>query len=211
MLAIAQRRSPGFTMIELVVVLGITASLLMLGIPSMSNWLMANKAASATEFYLEGFRIARQAAVSHNAASRIVLAANQTTGQMDWQVDICFADPPASPCTGVSSNWSTVSAAAANDPEGATGFKSVKRSADNLPSTSVIAPTMLPAGSYFVYYNALGWVDTSYAGRMTRLQLDPLPAYAAQLPTTAIVITLGGMPTRCDAGAAVTDSRGCPP
>ena len=211
MFAIAQRRGRGYTMIELVVVLAITGSLLALGIPAMSGWVTANKAASASEFYLEGFRMARQQALSHNTSSRIVLSANQTTGQLDWQVDLCFADLPDTPCTAVSSNWSTVTASAANDPELAAGFKSIRRSADNLPSTSVITPTLLPAGAYFVYYTALGWVDTSYAGRLTRLQLDPMPAYAAQLPTTAIVVSLGGMPTRCDVGVAVTDSRGCPP
>ena len=198
-------------MIELVVVLGITSTLLMLGMPAMSGWVMANKAASAGEFYMEGFRMARQQALAHNTASRIVLSANQTTGQMDWQVDLCYADLPAAPCTAVSSNWSAVDAGAANDPEGAAGFRSVRRSADNLPSRTVIAPVLLPVGAYSIYYNALGWVDTSYGARLTRLQLDPLPAYAARLPTTAIVVALGGMPTRCDVGVAVTDSRRCPP
>lgn len=198
-------------MIELMVVLGITSTLLLVGVPSMSNWVMANKAAAAGEFYMEGFRMARQQAVAHNTTSRIVLSTNQTTGQMDWQVDLCFAALPDAPCTGVSNNWSTVAASAALDPEGAAGYKSIRRSADNLPSHAVIAPTLLPANAYFVYYNPLGWVDTSYSGRLTRLQLDPLPAYAARLPTTAIVVTLSGMATRCDAGVAVTDSRGCPP
>lgn len=205
------RRGGGFTMIELVLVLGITSTLLMLGIPAMSGWVMVNKAASAGEFYMEGFRMARQLALAHNSASRIVLSANQTSDQLDWQVDLCFADLPATPCTAVSGNWSTVDAGAPKDPEGAAGFKSIRRSADNLPSRTVITPTLLPVGAYFVYYNALGWVDTSYSARLTRLQLDPLPAYAARLPTTAIVVTLGGMPTRCDVGVAVTDSRGCPP
>ena len=171
--------------------------------------MMANKAAAASEFYMEGFRAARQQAIGHNTASRIVLSSNQTTGQMDWQVDICF--PVAgTPCTAVSGNWSTATAAAANDPDPGTKYVSLRRSADALPSTTVIAPTLLPAGAYTVYYTSLGWVDTTYANRLTRLQLDPLPAYAAQLPTTAIAITLAGMPTRCNVGAAITDSRGCP-
>lgn len=211
MFAVAQRRGRGYTLIELVVVLGITAGLLALGIPALSGWVISNKAASASEFYLEGFRMARQQAVTHNTASRIVLSTNQVSGQLDWQVDLCFAQLPAAPCTAVSSNWSTVSANAAGDPQGAAGFKSVLRSAENLPARTVIAPSVLPTGAYFVYYNALGWVDTSIAGWLTRLQLDPLPAYVAQLPTTAIVVTLSGMATRCDAAAAVTDSRGCPP
>jgi type IV fimbrial biogenesis protein FimT len=61
-----------------------------------------------------------------------------------------------------------------------------------------------------VYYTALGWVDTTVANRITSMQFDPLPAYAAQLPTSAIAITLAGMPMRCTIGVAATDSRGCP-
>ncbi|WP_426114398.1 pilus assembly FimT family protein [Massilia sp. PWRC2] len=204
------RAQYGFTLIEMVVVVAIFGGLMALGIPSMSAWVMSNKAAYANEFYMEGFRAARLQAIGHNAPSRIVLTSNDTTGQMDWQVDICF--PVAgSPCTGVSGNWSTPTTAAANDPDSGTKYTSIKRSADILPSTSVIAPTLLPTNAYAVYYTALGWVDTSYANRLTRLQLDPLPAYAAQLPTTAIAITLAGMPIRCNVGSAVTDSRGCPP
>lgn len=203
-------KSAGFTLIEIMVAIAIFGVLLGLGIPSMSNWMLANKAASANEFYMEGFRAARQQAISHNTASRIILSPNQSTGQMDWQVDICFPVAGAQ-CTAVSGNWSTATSAAPNDPDpAATKYVSLRRSADVLPSTTVIAPSLLPAGAYSVYYTALGWVDTSFANRLTRLQLDPLPAYASQLPTSAIAITLAGMPTRCQVGAASTDSRSCP-
>lgn len=198
----------GFTLIEMMVVVAIMAALLGIGIPSMSGWLMANKAASATEFYMEGFRAARQQAVTHNSASRIVLSPNQTTGQMDWQVDICFATASA-PCTTVSSNWSTPSSGAAADPD-KSPFKSLHRSADVLPTSTVIAPTLKPSGAYAIYYTALGWVDTSVPNRLVRLQLDPLPAYAAQVPTSAISITLSGMPARCNIDLAASDSRSCP-
>jgi type IV fimbrial biogenesis protein FimT len=205
----AMRQARGFTLIEALIGLAILSILLALGIPAMNGWMLANKAASANEFYMEGFRTARQQAIAHNSPSRIVLTANQTTGQMDWQVDICFPTQ-AAPCTAVSSNWSTTTAAAAGDPDGSAPFTSLKRSADVLPSTTVIAPTLLPANASAVYYTALGWVDTSYANNLNRLQLDPLPAFAAQLPTSAISITLAGMPTRCNVGAAAGDSRVCP-
>ncbi|MFL6708226.1 MAG: Tfp pilus assembly protein FimT/FimU [Massilia sp.] len=203
------RSAGGYTLIEAMVGLAVLSILLGLGIPAMSAWMLSNKAASANEFYMEGFRLARQQAIAHNSPSRIVLTANQTTGQMDWQVDICFPSQ-AAPCTGVSSNWSTPTAAAANDRDTVAPFKSVQRSADVLPSTSVIAPTLFPANSSAVYYTALGWVDTSYANNIARLQLDPLPAFASQLPTSAISITLAGMPTRCSVGVASSDSRACP-
>ena len=206
----AMRVQRGFTLIEVMVVIVMLGVLLALGIPSLSAWIMANKAASANEFYMEGFRAARQQAIGHNTPSRIVLTSNDTTGQMDWQVDICFPVAGA-PCTATSANWSTTTTAAPNDPDTGAKFTSLTRSADILPSTNVIAPTLLPTNAYAIYYTALGWVDTSFANRLTRLQLDPLPAYVSQLPTTAIAITLAGMPIRCNAGVAVTDSRGCPP
>ncbi len=198
-------------MVEMMVVVAILGVLMGLGIPSMSGWLLANKAASANEFYMEGFRAARQQAIGHNTASRIVLTRNQTTGQMDWQVDICFPVAGA-PCTAVSGNWSTPTAAAPNDPDPASKYTSLRRSADVLPSTSVIAPSLLPAGAYSVYYTSLGWIDTGFGNRVTRLQLDPLPAYASQLPTSAIAITLAGMPIRCNSDLSATsgDSRSCP-
>ncbi|WLI91494.1 prepilin-type N-terminal cleavage/methylation domain-containing protein [Massilia sp. R2A-15] len=210
MLPISFRRPAGFTLVETMVALVIAGFLLAVGIPSMSNWLLSNKAASANEFYMEGFRLARQQAISHNTASRLLLTANATNGQLDWQVDICFPTSSA-PCVEGSENWSTPAAPAANDPEGANGFRSVLRSAANLPPVSVIAPTLLPDGAYYVFYTALGWVDTNYPARVTRLELAPAPAYAGRVRTSAIAVTLGGMPTRCDPSVAVTDSRACPP
>lgn len=205
----AKRRDAGFTLVEAMIGLTILSILLAIGVPAMSNWMLSNKAAGANEFYMEGFRTARQQAIAHNTSSRIVLSANQTTGQMDWQVDICFATQ-AAPCTAVSGNWSTPTAPAAGDPDLSAPFKSVQRSAAALPPTTVIAPTLNPANASAVYYTALGWVDTNFPNNLTLLQLDPLPAYAAQLPTSAISITLAGMPTRCNVLAAANDSRVCP-
>lgn len=210
MFPVRARRAAGFTMIEAMVALAIFGILLAVGIPSMSSWMMANKVRAASEFYMEGFRTARQQAIAHNAASRIVLSANQTTGQMDWQVDICFPTA-AAPCEKTSANWSTASTMAPGDPDPSTPFKSLRRSADILPSDKVIAPTLFPLGASAVYYNGLGWVNTGLGNNLTQLRLDPRPAYVSQLPTSAISITLAGMPNRCDVEAVLPDSRACPP
>src|SRR4051812_5160191 len=83
-------RARGFTLIELLVTLTIFAIMLAIGIPNASNWLLANRARGASEFYAEGFTLARRQAVSHNTFSRLSLTPNVNTGQMDWQVDLCF-------------------------------------------------------------------------------------------------------------------------
>jgi type IV fimbrial biogenesis protein FimT len=205
-----QLKPRGFTLIELLVTITVFGIMLAIGIPNASNWLLANRARGASEFYAEGFSLARRQAVSHNAFSRISLTPNTNTGQMDWQVDICFVGTNTA-CAPDDDAWSTTAAAAANDPQGAAGFKSVFRSADSLPSSEVLLPTTLPAGASQVYYTATGWVDTTFAQRLTQLRLDPASKYAHEVPVVALAVTLAGMATKCDPTLDTSDNRACPP
>ncbi|MES2115415.1 MAG: prepilin-type N-terminal cleavage/methylation domain-containing protein [Pseudomonadota bacterium] len=200
----------GFTLIEALITLTVFSVMLAVGIPAMSTWLLTSKARSANEFYLDGFSMARRQAVSHNAASRIVLTPNATSGQMDWQVDICFPQPGA-PCNDTAGSWSSPTTVAGNDPEGANGYKSVFRAADALPPSAVLAPAYLPDGATSVYYTALGWVDTSVPNNLNRIALAPAARYANAVPTVAVVVTLAGMASKCDPTVAAGDSRACPP
>lgn len=201
-------RGSGFTMVELLIGIAILSILVAVGVPSLSNWLMGNKAAGAAEFYLEGFKLARSQAVMHNGASRLTLSQNAVSGQMDWQVDICFPTA-AVPCDDTGGNWSTTSAASSDDREGGAGFKSVLRSAEALPKTDVMAQTLSPVGATGVYFTSLGWVDTNVASRLSRIQMAPVTT--GRFPTTVVAITLAGVATKCDPAAAAHDSRGCPP
>jgi type IV fimbrial biogenesis protein FimT len=208
----AARRVPagGFTLIELLITMGIFATMLAIGIPNASNWLLTNRARSASEFYADGFSTARRQAISSNAASRIVLSPNVNTGQLDWQVDLCFPQP-GTPCNAASGSWSTPAVTAAGDPLGSAGYLSVYRAADALPPAEVLLPSTLPVGSSEVYFSALGWVDTTDPLRLTRLRLDPAAKYAKEVPVVALVVTLAGMVSKCDPTLPSTDNRACPP
>lgn len=200
----------GFTLIEAMVVLAILGTLLAFGVPRMTLWTLSSKAAQATEFYAEGFKLARQQALGHNAASRIVLTTNPGNGQLDWQVDLCFPVPGV-PCSNESGNWSSTTAPAAGDPEGALGFTSVLRSASALPSAAIWQPSVLPEGSSSLYFNAAGWVDAGYAQRLSRIQFDPVASHAGRLHASALVVGLAGSVIKCDTGVAAGDARACPP
>ncbi|MFA9218278.1 MAG: hypothetical protein ACEQSK_14405, partial [Sphingomonadaceae bacterium] len=72
-------------------------------------------------------------------------------------------------------------------------------------------PTLAPEGATTIYYTALGWVNTTVPGRLTRLRLDPASKLAGKVPVVALAITLAGMPSKCDPTLAGSDSRACPP
>ena len=200
----------GTTLVELMIGLVILAVLAAVGLPSMVGWIGTNKAISAGEFYADGFAMARRQAVLHNAASRILLTPNVNNGQMDWQVDLCFPTPGI-PCNDSSGAWSTTAAPATFDPEGTAGFKSVLRPADALPSSEQLVPRLEPEGTSAVYFTALGWVDTGYADRLSRIRLDPAGPRAADIPPLAVTVSLAGMAIKCNPVLQAPDSRACPP
>jgi len=207
-ITIMRKQSRGFTLIEIMVGLAILSILLAIGVPNMRSWLSASKAVAASEFYAEGFRMARAEAVKRNAPTRLVLTLNATSGQRDWQVDLCAPSPTVA-CTNSSGAWSTVTQT--NGDDKAADFKSINRSAANLPGTGQMTLTRDPVNGNAVYFTPLGWINTSLgaANKLKSIKLAPVTADA--FPTAAIVVTLAGVVTKCNPTLASSDSRGCPP
>ncbi len=203
--------SAGFSVLELMVVIALMSIGLAIGLPAMSGWMQASRAAAATEFYADGLRRARELAISNNAASRFRLTENASNGQLDWQVDLCFPTP-ATPCNDESGNWSTTADGASGDPLGSVAAtRSILRSAQALPKVDVLVLTLTPAGATDIYFTSVGWVNTAVGNRLTRIVLSPGVAYAGEFPTAAIAVTLSGNANRCNPNVDAADSRACPP
>jgi type IV fimbrial biogenesis protein FimT len=203
----APAQARGFTLVEALVAMAVLGLVLGIGIPSMANWATTTKARAASEFYAEGMEMARNQALAHNSASRLVLSSNAASGQFDWQVDVCFPTA-AAPCNDSSGDWSTTTAPAASDPAGTTGFKSVQRSANALPPTSVLHTTLTPSGAQAVYFTPIGWVDQTVTPSLASINLAP--AKPGAFRASAVVVTLAGTVSKCDPNVAAHDSRGCP-
>lgn len=196
----------GFTLVETMVVLAIFAVLMAVGVPNMSGWLGATTGAGAAQFYAEGYTLARGLALSNNSRSRMVFSENAQSGQLDWQVDVCF--PTASDDCGVASTrWSDVDTPAAAPERGDVQTSSVFRSAASLPRTSALEITS-DSDADAVYFTSTGWVDTGKPALM-RLDLSPVGDSEA-FPATAVVVTLAGAVVTCRPNLDAGDSRRCP-
>lgn len=199
--------SAGFTLVEMMVALAVFAILLAVGVPNMSSWLGATSATNASQFYADGFALARSQALANNSRSRLVLSENEQSGQLDWQVDVCFPDA-SDGCAAGSARWSSPDKAAAAPEGGDVQTKSVFRSASALPKAAALAITSDNDDADGVYFTPLGWIDTGKPA-VTRLELAPVGDSKAFAPS-AVVVTLAGAVLTCRPGADAGDSRKCP-
>ena len=209
MRAVRTAGSAGFTFIEMALVLAVLGILLAVGIPSMSDWLLARKVGDAAGFYKDGLAMARSQALAHNSASRLVLVDN-ANGQMDWRVDLCFPTD-SKPCIDSTGKWSSTSAPAEGDPDDTAGFRSILRSAANLPPSSAMVSSVLPEGADEVYFTPLGWVDGRMSPRIGRIQLAPSARRDGAFAPIAVALTLGGVATICNPSPYDHSPKKCPP
>lgn len=204
------RGEAGFTTLEALIAVALLAILLAMGMPSMSNWLGASAAANTSQFYAEGFRLAKSQALANNSRSRLVLSDNAQSGQLDWQVDVCFVSADDQ-CAADSVRWSDVNEAAATPATVAINTVSVLRSSASLPSPSKVSVT--PDGAArSVYFTELGWVDAGKPA-LTRLDIEPgnvEQGGGAAFPASAVVLTLAGTVVVCRPDLAAGESRSCP-
>lgn len=196
-------RGAGFTLVEAAIVLAIMGILLAVGMPAMSKWLLGRKAAAAAVFYQDGVAFARNQAIARNAASRVVLIENAANGQMDWRVDVCVPNLTAV-CDDVTGTWSTTSSAVG-------GFTSVQRSAAAMPGDGEMTQSFTPSGATEIYFTPLGWVNGTVGSRLTRIDISPAASRAGAFRPLAVAVTLAGMASVCDPGAADHGTRKCPP
>jgi len=197
----------GFTTIEALIAVALLAIVLAIGMPSMASWVGASGATNAAQFYAEGYTMARGQALANNSRSRLVFSENAQSGQLDWQVDVCF--PVATDaCTAGSNRWSSVEDAADAPEGGGVATRSVHRSAAALPRTAVLTITPNDDAGV-VYFTELGWVDGGKPA-VTRLDLTPAGDDAEAFVPTSVVLTLAGAVVTCRSEAQDGDSRKCP-
>ena len=210
MMPVPARAQRGFTLLEAMVVIAVIGVLMAVGIPNMRDWLGNTAANGAAQFYAEGFRLAKGQALANNSRSRLVFTTNEQSGQLDWQVDVCF--PVAGDaCAADSARWSDVDAPADAPTHIDVSTSSVFRSSAGLPAPSAVRVT--PDGdARAVYFTELGWVDGGKPA-LTHIDFAPGSTVGDAKPAfrpSAVVLTLAGAVVVCRTDLDSTDSRSCP-
>jgi type IV fimbrial biogenesis protein FimT len=203
-------RTEGFTLIEAAVVVAIVGIVAAVGMPGMSNWLLARRAQSAAGYYADGFALARNLAIEHNGATRLVLNENATSGQMEWQVDLCFPTPDL-PCDDQNGAWSTPTTAVSDPQIAGSSVKSVTRSGAGLPLQNAMNETTAPDGATAAYFTPMGWLDAAVSPQLKRIVLAPSYQRAGAFAPMAVALTLAGVVSRCNPAVTGQDPRRCPP
>jgi type IV fimbrial biogenesis protein FimT len=196
------KRSHGFTLVELMITLAVFALLLMVGLPSMTTWLQNQQIRTSAEGLQAGLQFARAEALRRNAPVRFQLVDTLTAActlagdGTSWIVSL--ADPSGA-------------CAAPEDDAAAPQILQKRSGAEGTPN-AVIAATNGPAAATTVTFNGLGRV--SGAGQILQIAITNtsggLCQPAGPMRCMRINISSGGQMRMCDPAVLDnTDPRFC--
>lgn len=190
------KRSHGFTLVEMLITLAVFALLFAMGLPSMTIWLQNQQIRTSAEGLQAGLQLARAEALRRNVPVRFQL------------VDTFTA---ACALSNTGTNWIV----SLNDPTGlcdvdasdvAAPLTIQKRSGAEGTPNAVVAATNGPAAATTVTFNGLGRV--SGAGAITQIDVTNTNGGNCQpagpMRCMRIAISNGGSPRMCE--PAVTDN-----
>ena len=196
------KRTHGFTLIELMITFAVFALLLMVGLPSMSTWLQNQQIRTSAEGLQAGLQFARAEALRRNVPVRFQL--------VDTMTGTCVL-------ANTGTNWIV----SLNDPTGlcdidpsdiAAPLTIQKRSGAEGTPNAVVAATNGLAAATTVMFNGLGRV--SGAGAITQIGVTNtnggLCQPAGPMRCLQINISSGGSPRMCEPAVTdLTDPRHC--
>jgi len=193
-------RPQGFTLIELMVAVGLLALLFMLGLPNLATWLQNSQIRTAADSMLNGLQLARTEAVRRNARVRFQLTSTAGAGLSDWSLN-------ASDDGGATY---TVPIQTRSSAEGSTGARIGVSAVVTPPAYTVaLGPGAgLPAS---VIFNPVGRAETE-AGvtRIVRVDVTNPALAAADARRLVLVVAAGGQIRMCDPRLALSaNPQGC--
>jgi type IV fimbrial biogenesis protein FimT len=209
------RAKRGFSLIELMITVGIIGVLLALAAPSFATYLRNAKVRSTAEAFMASMQLARSEAVRMNVPVEFLLTAMEPT-----DVNVAAANAAAN-----GTNWMIRTADRVTFIEGKFGAEGSGRSTGQTPSvlindtaapasTDPDAPPAAPVGS--VVFNGLGRTNLAAAAvfKFNNPEGGTCVTAGGPIRCLHVVVSVGGQARLCDpavsaAAVAAGDSRGC--
>jgi type IV fimbrial biogenesis protein FimT len=195
----------GFSLIELMVGIAVFATLMVLGLPSLTTWMQNSQIRTAADAIQNGLQVARGEAVRRNTTVRFHLTdtadnacATSATGT-NWVVSL---DVPDGACATAAWNEDTTAPPAV-------------RILQMRPSTEGTRNAVVAANQASVIFNGLGRVTPVPAQKITINVSNPTGGTCATIGTPApmrclrVEVSTGGQIRLCDPAFASTDPQGC--
>lgn len=198
----SRARVRGFTLIELLIAIAILAILIVLGIPSFSEWIHNAQVRNAAEGMLHGLQVARSEAIRRNGYTQFILLDGPGAS---FEIDGLNYE------TG--RGWRVV---AVTPPSGGVGAACLPTAEiqrqDGSEGAGSAGMAVNPAGLTTVTFTPLGWIGsgTSSCGTpIEELNFDTASLAANRSRQLRILITAGGGIRLCDPQVAAGDPRAC--
>lgn len=176
------KKSTGFSLIELMVVIAIIGVLAVIGLPSYNTWVQNSRVRNGAESILNGLQLARSEAVARNTRIAFVF----TDAASGWTLG-CFAVSVTCPAV--------IQSRAASDGSG---------------GTSVVVNNAAVANT--VYFSNLGTLvdaaGAAVAGVMT-IDVDSTVLSGSESRELRIQISTSGSVRMCDPNVGSDDPRKC--
>lgn len=199
-------KSRGFSLVELLVVVGIMAALLGLVSPSLMDWMVNLRIRNATDALLNGLQQARQEAVRRNQSVSFWLVTN-ASGNPSALDDSCAL-------SGTSGSW----VVSVRSPAGSCGSQPSTTTAPMIVSTHPIGDGVSgvsvsavqsdgSTSATTVTFNGVGSV-TNTADHIAKVDVGPSVS-STRYRSLRIEITGIGAFRMCDPAVASTDARAC--
>jgi len=189
-------RNRGFSLIELMVAITIVVLLILMALPSYSQWLTNTRIRNAAESIHNGLQFARNEAVQQNTSVRFELGANGA----DWAVCVLPSGKTSCADAGVPPPLQSFNAA------GGAGAVVIGTQTDTQYANGKF-DTALTTGAGGVTFNALGRPVGYSVASFVRVDASSAQSGTRRLVTT---IAIGGRIRMCDPALAHdTSPQGC--
>lgn len=206
-------RVRGFSLIELLISIVILGVLIVLGIPSFSEWLYNSQIRNAAEGVLHGLQVARSEAVRRNGYTQfILLNGSGNTFEIDginyesgrgWRVI-----PVTPPSGGVGAACAPMDV----DGDGDVDEDDYFQRHDGNEGTGSAGVAVSPAGRSTITFTPLGWIgsaSSSCGDPIGQFDFDSASLPADRSRQLRILVTAGGGIRLCDPQVAAGDPRAC--